>query len=303
LQNARTLFDAGRLGEAVHALNQAVRSRPTAVGLRVFLFELLCFQGDLARAERQLAVLARDRTAGFAVRRFRSLLTAEAQRRAVFAGAANPSLMGVPPIWLNGHLALLKRHGDVRARDAGTAPTRRAAAEAPPIAGTRGGVAFASLRDADERLGAVLEVMLGADYAWLPFEQIRHLEIRPPTRLRDLLWARARVQIEGDGCRDVFVPALYVNSHCDRNDAVRLGRSTVWRFRLDRVVGAGLRTLLVDDEELSLFDLGSVDLVGAEVDRRIARLDRQCPPTATEPPTSGDAPKAMCDLAVGDLND
>jgi protein involved in temperature-dependent protein secretion len=54
---AEELLKDGQLSAAVEQLNQEVRSRPTDIQRRTFLFELLCFAGDCQRAERQLDVL------------------------------------------------------------------------------------------------------------------------------------------------------------------------------------------------------------------------------------------------------
>jgi type VI secretion system protein ImpE len=48
--NARELFQAGKLTEAVQALVAEVRDNPTDPKRRTFLFELLCFAGDYDRS-------------------------------------------------------------------------------------------------------------------------------------------------------------------------------------------------------------------------------------------------------------
>ena len=45
MENANQLFQAGRLNEAVQALNAEVRNHPEDSKRRIFLFELLCFSG------------------------------------------------------------------------------------------------------------------------------------------------------------------------------------------------------------------------------------------------------------------
>ena len=55
--DARTLYQSGKLDEAIQALGAEVRDNPTDAQRRTFLFELLCFAGDYDRAEKQLAVL------------------------------------------------------------------------------------------------------------------------------------------------------------------------------------------------------------------------------------------------------
>jgi len=51
--DAGELFKAGRLAEAVAQQLQEVKAHPADQARRVFLFELLCFDGDLDRARRQ----------------------------------------------------------------------------------------------------------------------------------------------------------------------------------------------------------------------------------------------------------
>ncbi|MEN6601313.1 MAG: virulence protein SciE type, partial [Bryobacteraceae bacterium] len=55
---AKDLFQAGRLEEAVRALGIELRNDPTDQKRRTFLFELLCFDGEYDRAEKQLDILA-----------------------------------------------------------------------------------------------------------------------------------------------------------------------------------------------------------------------------------------------------
>src|ERR1700680_3766466 len=97
--NAKALFEAGRLADALQELNQAVKAHPSDAGLRTFLFELLCFQGALDRAAKQLAVIStQSDCAGIelALQVYRSLLAAEEQRRAVFHGDALPKFVTPP---------------------------------------------------------------------------------------------------------------------------------------------------------------------------------------------------------------
>ena len=55
--NAQDHYQEGRLLEAVAAALGEVKMNPSDVGKRRFLCELLCFTGDLERADRQLEAL------------------------------------------------------------------------------------------------------------------------------------------------------------------------------------------------------------------------------------------------------
>src|SRR4051794_40561193 len=114
MQNAKALFDAGRLADAVQALNHEVKTRPSDGGVRIFLFELLCFQGALDRAAKQLDVIASqsgEPGIELAVQVYRSLLAAEEQRRAVFHGDALPKFITPPAAHVERYLLLLKKLG------------------------------------------------------------------------------------------------------------------------------------------------------------------------------------------------
>ena len=80
------------------------------------------------------------------------------------------------------------------------------------IRGKLNGREFTSIADADSRLGSKLEVFAAGDYMWISFRDIAGIEIEPPKRLRDLLWAPAKLQT-GPAFRsrdlgEVLLPAM-----------------------------------------------------------------------------------------------
>ena len=60
MATAKELFDQGQLGAAIDAVTAEVKSNPTDLQRRTFLFELLCFAGQWDRAEKQIDVLAQQ---------------------------------------------------------------------------------------------------------------------------------------------------------------------------------------------------------------------------------------------------
>jgi len=112
MQQAKELFAAGRLGAAVEALGTHLRTKPIDATGRVFLFELLCFQGDLKRAARQLDILAEgaaDPRTRLAIDVNRQLLEAERRRRLVFHGDGLPRFLSEPPLAVGQALLNLRR--------------------------------------------------------------------------------------------------------------------------------------------------------------------------------------------------
>lgn len=230
--NANELYRAGRLEEAIQALSVALRSDPMNAQRRVFLFELLCFAGEYDRAEKQIDVLAQNskEAAGGALL-LRSAVHAQRTRQRMFA--ANE----VPP-----------------AHDPAAA-----------IAGTLNGQPFASLTDADPRIGPRLEVFAAGQYTLLPWAQIASVRMTAPAKLRDLLWATATVRtgpkFRGEDLGEVLLPALTPNAASHEEPGVRLGQMTVWEPLPDGgEAPAGQKMLLVDGEEFPFLEIRELDI-------------------------------------------
>ena len=261
MKSAKALLDAGQLGAAIQELNGLVKTRPADPQLRVFLFEALCFAGSFDRAARQLEVLstqATDAGTALALQVYQDLVAAESARQQVFAGTGLPKFLVPPPPAVEQYVVLLRRlaEGSPDVADQYAAAEEATAA----LSGTADGEPFDHFRDADDRLAPVLEAVHGSSYLWLPFEQIRRIEIAPPKRLRDLIWASAKVEMTGHPPGEIFIPALYVNSHAHEQDAVKLGRLTEWEAVAEQiVVGRGQRAFLAGETERAMLDLRVVE--------------------------------------------
>jgi type VI secretion system protein ImpE len=257
---ARDLLNAGQLDDAVRALTQEVKAKPSDTSQRIFLFELLCFQGDFDRALKQLDVIAAQGSGPdteLAIQVYRDLIAAERMRHLVFHDGALPKFFLSPPPYADRYVVLVKKLATAPAEAAGLLAT--AEEEFPAAAGTFGDRAFSSFRDADDRLAPVLEVFHGANYLWLPLAQVRRLQVTEPKKLRDTIWAHATIETAEGSVGNVFLPALYVDSPAHANEQVRLGRMTEWQAVEDQlVVGSGQRVFLVDDREVSVLELRDV---------------------------------------------
>jgi type VI secretion system protein ImpE len=238
--NPKELFKAGKVREAVEALTAYVREHPSDTAQRTFLFELLCFSGEYARAERQLSVLADgsvEKETGAIV--YYAAIHAEKTRNELFGKEEFP---GDSPASPRGEL---------------------------------NGQPFTELHDADPRIGSRLEVFAAGAYLWLPFEHVASLEMSPPRRLRDTLWSPAIVQaapsFKGMELGEVLIPAIYPFSWKQQDEQVWLGRITEWP-ESDNGQGlpAGQKTLLVDGEEFPFLEVRSLTFFhapdGAESD-------------------------------------
>jgi type VI secretion system protein ImpE len=231
--NARDLYRAGKLDAAIESLSQRLRDDPTDARSRTFLFELLCFAGELDRAERQLDVLARDsEDADLGAWMYRSALHAERTRQEMFETETFPS--SPPP---------------------------------EPPSGTLNGERFERLEDADPRIGARIEAFAGGEYTWLPMVHLASVAMDPPRRLRDLFWAPARVAggpaLKGVELGEVLLPAIAAQSWRHEDGDVRLGRVTDAHEGPDgTVIPFGPKILVVDGEPVPLLEVRELSIDG-----------------------------------------
>lgn len=257
---AEELLKADRLSDAVAALTHDVKQQPTDTHLRTFLFELLCFAGEYERAERQLDVIGhQNESAGMGVEAYRQLLKADKARRRWFADGLKPTFLSEPPAWAQQQLEACNRLRGHQTAEA-KAFLQQAASAAPKVQGIVNGKPFTDFRDSDDRIGPVLEVFLREHYVWIPWEQIRTITILNPKRLRDLLWTPATIETGEGTAGEVFLPVLYVGSHSEADDRLRLGKLTDWRGLGDGLAGgAGQKTFLVDGNELGILEIREIE--------------------------------------------
>lgn len=223
---AQALFASGRLEDAIAQLGIELRSNPSDAQRRSFLFELLSFAGEYARAAKQLDMLSSagpSAEAGVAV--YRAALEAERIREHMF--------------------------------DTGDLP--RTETPTPP-GGTCNGVPFTTIADGDPRVGERLEVIAGGRYLWIPFAHVASVVIEPPARLRDLRWLSARVatsaSVRDVELGEVLLPALSPAAWRLSDAELRLGRATDWDELPDGdFTPVGQKMLRLDDRLMPLVDV------------------------------------------------
>jgi type VI secretion system protein ImpE len=226
MSTAREHFSAGRLESAIEALGGELRSNPTDTQRRVFLFELLVFAGQYDRADKQLDILAKGGPDNeLAVLPYRAALQGERIREHMFSTGDFPQ---------------------------SPAPA--------PVSGTLNGRPFASIEDADPRVGARLELMAGGRYMWIPFAYVQALHQDPPKQLRDLRWTPARVSsstaVKEVELGEVLLPALTPMAWKQEDPELRLGRATDWEEAPDGdYLPVGQKLLRVDGELIPLLEV------------------------------------------------
>jgi len=92
------LLETGQLSVAIERVAGEVKAKPTDLAARTFYFELLCLNGDLERAGKQLEVLAAshvEMAGGAGV--YLGAIKAEKERRHFFHGGPRPRVLDHPP--------------------------------------------------------------------------------------------------------------------------------------------------------------------------------------------------------------
>jgi type VI secretion system protein ImpE len=185
---------------------------------------------------------------------YRQLLDAESARRAVYRDGQPPQFLSPPPDHVSLRVQAVQRLRENRPAEA-LELVAQAQALAPEIRGTFNGKKFDGLRDCDDLLGGVLEVMAKGCYYWAPWEQIESLACSAPSCPRDLLWLPAHLSVRDGPEGDVFLPALYSGSHEHDDDKMKLGRATDWKHAEGGpTLGIGQKLLLVGDMDVPVLE-------------------------------------------------
>jgi type VI secretion system protein ImpE len=258
--SASDLFRDGRLSDAIATALEEVRGHPTDPGRRLFLSELLCFSGDLERADNHLdAVGQADPQIMPWIVTFRQLIRAEQSRREFFSQGRPPEFLARP----EGAVKLLLE-ASIRIREGAFQEALllldQVEESRPRVSGTCDGHAFEDFRDLDDRTSCILEVFTtSGTYYWIPIAQVESMEFHEPTRARDLVWRRTHLIVRDGPDGEVYLPALYPGAADDSGDPIRLGRQTDWQGGDGKPVhGLGQRTFLVGDEARPIMELKSV---------------------------------------------
>jgi len=258
--NAQESFNAGELSQAMEAIGAEIRNNPADPKKRTFLFELLCFAGDLDRAGKQLEVIAQQGVdADVAVQTYRLALQGEAARRQVFTGKRVPGLPKQIPSYTGLHMKALQCLQEGQNSQARLL-LEEATESYPSLQGKVNGQAFSSLSDCDDLLGPFLEALVGANYSWIPWESIQAVSIAPPKYLRDLVWIPASIELKIGSLGQVLLPCLYPGSYQSSNDQIKLGRLTDWRADVEGLsLGIGQKLLAVDEEDLPIAEVRQIE--------------------------------------------
>lgn len=260
MNNAKLELDKGNLTAAIESAINLVKTNPTEITARTFLFELSCFSGDWDRAEKQLDVIGhQDMNAMIGSKIYRQNLKAERDRLNYFSNGQKPETMTGSPAYFTDML-----EANNRVREGNIEEARKlldsVEESRPAFSCTVNGEGFSDFRDYNDLTMCVFEVIFKDAYIWLPFEHIVKIEFQKPKSLRDLFWIQGNVELTNGTTGEMFFPALYAGSWKSDNDLVRLGRMTDWRdLGNDLFIGEGMKMFWMDGKDRSILDLSVIE--------------------------------------------
>lgn len=251
----------GDLTAALDQLQSQVRSNPSDVKLRVYLFQLLSVLGYWDRALTQLDVsLDLDKETLVMCQMYREAIRCEKLRLAVFEGHQTPLIFGEPQQWMA--LCIQALSLTINGEFAQARELRERAYDVAPVSeGHADSQNFAWIADADSRIGPFIETFIGGEYYWVPFTQIQRMQFEQPQDLRDLVWSPCTFTWRNEGQVVGLVPSRYgplPEVSVETSDLL-LARKTQWQ-QLDQedYSGLGQRTLITDQAEISLLDIRTI---------------------------------------------
>ena len=259
MPNAEELIAHGDIASATAALQDVIRKEPGEGKHRIFLAQLLCLAGDWKRAVAQLRLSAElDPAAIPMAQTYREAIVCEVFRQKVFAGEADPLVMGRPEPWLALVVGANRKLASGEA-EAAAALRDQAFEVAPARAGWLNDAPFDWVADADMRLGPVLEIIVNGKYFWLPFDAMASITFDPPEDLRDLVWAPATLELPNEGKMAALVPVRYPATVDGGDPAELMARKTTWtEAGAGTFVGSGQRTLSTDGGDTALLGVSSI---------------------------------------------
>lgn len=262
MSEAKTLLDSGNLDGAIQEALNAVRSKPTDVTARIFLFELSCFSGDWERAEKQLEVIGQqDAIAMIGSHIYKQNFKAERDRIGLFSEGLIPECLMPPPNYVEGLLAAVSHVKDGKIKEA-IEVVSQVEENRPAFAVKVNGEESADFRDCNDLTMCVFEAIVKDSYTWLPFEQVETVEFVPAKTLRDKYWMQAEIGMTNGTKGEMFIPSLYVDTFKSDNDEIRLGKVTDWRETgEDLFIGEGVRLYQLDGGYKPISEIESIEFI------------------------------------------
>ncbi|WP_219703739.1 type VI secretion system accessory protein TagJ [Marinomonas lutimaris] len=242
----------GKLSEAMEYCTSLLKDEPLNFDIRSAYAELLCIDGDLDRADKQLDFMVK-KNPEFAVGaiNLRHLIRAEQSRQDFYSGKSAPKLFHeadeLDTLFLEMHLAKLEGDSDLLVDMSSKLEVLRAASFSDDHPQSM-------VRDLDDILNPYLEVLgTNGEFYLARFSEIESLKVEPVDSLLENIWLRVEMGIKDGPSGTAHLPLVYAQSE---NDVEKLGQITEWdELSENVVVGRGMKMLFINEEASLISDL------------------------------------------------
>lgn len=259
--SVQELFSTGQIAQAVEIVTADVKKKPGDIESRALLAQLLCFKGELERADKQLDVIStQSPESAMTVALFRQLIRGEQARTEFHTKGRVPEFLVEPSdslkLVLKAGIAIRENHPEEAVELLTEAEEMR-----PEIQGTCNGQPIEDFRDLDDFYVGFFEVLTSTGkYYWIPTEKIRRIDFHEPSSPRDLFWREVEMDVEQGPEGVVYLPAIYYGSAASDDEKVQRGLATDWlEPESGPVRGIGQRMFLMGEQDISMMDLQSLE--------------------------------------------
>ncbi|MBH0000354.1 MULTISPECIES: type VI secretion system accessory protein TagJ [Pseudoalteromonas] len=251
MKKIHNLIREGKLTDALSCCATELQDEPLNFDIRSVYAELLCINGELEKADKQLDFMV-QKNPEFAVGavNLRHLIRAQQSRVDFYQGKGIPKLFhdadALDTIFLRMHVALLENEVDEAAKLAKEMEELR-------VQASQSGTSV--IRDLDDSLGPYLEVLgTNGEFYLANFNEIETLKVEPNESLLESIWLRVEITIKDGGpSGTAHLPLVYANSN---SELEKLGQVSDWEELQDEfIIGKGMKMLFVDDEAITIPNL------------------------------------------------
>lgn len=252
MQEIKQLVEAGKLQDAIRYCQSVLKKQPLDTDIRSAYIELLCINGELDKADKQINLLTSQAPeTAIGGKNVQQLIRAQQSRIDFSQGAATAEVFSVVDAELKAIVALqvaIQRddNGDIINQCTALENARYQLSPTQP-------------RDLDDSLAGYLEVLgTNGKFYLVKFSEINELEWQAASSILEQVWRRVHIDIIDGPSGDAFIPLSYLNS---QSDAEKLGRETDWQVISESTEdeqimyqGVGHKMILVGESAVPLID-------------------------------------------------
>ena len=261
----KQFIQTANLEGAINTATAEVKRLPLQAEARIVLSELMCFTGNLDRADTLLDSAAKLQTVpSTGIHLLRQLMRGEMARQQWYQeGKAPLTRSETSPELSSAFQAIVEfRAGHLPdvARILGSL------AEGPALAGTvtletESTQSFDVFRDLGDLTATVAELISPTGkFYWVPWREFKKVEFEPVKSLRDVLWRPVQCTFHQGLVEQYFMPCLYHGTSASTNDEFRLGQATDWKDCGENLIqGVGLRMFLAGELTPTILEIRSID--------------------------------------------